>query len=59
MTVILTKRKNLFLVLDGDLMIYISDFCLNVPDLYFSGFGIRHCPNIESGEIAELSKKVL
>ena len=50
---ILTRRKS-FPVWDEDLVIDVADFYLNVPDLYFDGFGIHHRPNIESGEIVEL-----
>ena len=55
---ILVRRKG-FLIQDGDLVIDVADFCSNVPGLYFDGFGIHRCPNVESCEIIELLEWVL
>ena len=40
-------------------MIDVADFCSNVLSLYFNGFEIYHCLNIESGKIVELQEWVL
>ena len=55
---ILTRRKS-FLFWDGNLVIDVADFCSNVLDLYFNGFGIHRYLNVESGEIVELLEWVL
>ena len=43
----LSRRKS-FLVWDGDFVIDVAGFCLNVPSLYSGGFGIRRRTNDET-----------
>ena len=51
--------RNSFLIWNEDLVINVADFYLNKPGLYFDGFGIHRCPNVESCEIVELLEWVL
>ena len=55
---ILTRRKS-FLIWDNNLVIDVTDFCSNVPGLYFDGSGFHRRPNVESGDIVELLEWVL
>ena len=55
---ILTRRKS-FLVWDEELVIDIAGFCSNMLGLYFDGFKIPCCSNVENGKIVELLEWVL